>query len=187
MKELLARIQQDDAEAKEWLYKELHRLHWGSLLRLGQEAEDAFDELYLVMLTVIRECQLQNPDFVWAYARKVKRSIVAHTISQLARGRTLEVVSDNLKEPRPSPEVEAFETERRDVASRLLSKLPPGTRRFIELCYFDDHSAEEIQRLLQLTPQAFYARKSKALKVLRDKANRILEFPKRPEPLGMAA
>ena len=177
-RELFRRIQADDEEATTWLYEELKRRHFDSLKRkIGStEAPDAFGELFVVLLTAIQRYQMEHPQFVWAFADRVRKSIEAHIVHALVEARNLiAIVQDN-----PHPDEAVLEAERRAIVRRMLGELPKKRARVIELC-LEGRTDEEIARALHQTPGSIRKLKSKGTKSLREK---LLKFP---DPLAMAA
>jgi len=185
MTELLDRIRSGDQGAIGLFYAQLKQFHFAFLLadlRNRDAAEDAFEELFVLMLHVVIHCKVDN---VWAYARGIRTNMLRKRWKESQRIVAIDE-AQGLREPRQSPEGEASEAELRDVLRKAVEALPPHTKRLIDLCYFNDHSAEEIQRLLDLpSPQALRQQKSRAIAVLRERAARILQFPqKQPEAIA---
>src|SRR5689334_1096783 len=147
-RELILGIRSDQSGARDLLYSELDRLHLKRLIeRIGVEGEDVLQELYLIVIAAVVENRIEEPRFLWAFAWTTADRIVRR---HLQRGQKLVSIDDYELVVGPNQERRRVHAEQLRIARSLIERLPEASQRLIEMFYFEDSTAEEIQSALNL-------------------------------------
>jgi RNA polymerase sigma-70 factor (ECF subfamily) len=138
------------------------------------DVEDAIHNLYLVGLGQIRRGDLKEPSKLVAYLIIMARRLVCHWIAGRARspyqptepslgeGGDWQSSAERLVSHYPGPDRRYLQTQRMDIAARVLGQLSKREREILNRFYVLEQSAEEIQQGMNLTSTQFRLAKSRA-------------------------
>jgi RNA polymerase sigma factor (sigma-70 family) len=164
---LAIRIQSGDEGSLSALYQALcrkYRFYFGS--QIGVEmAEDAIHELYLLTVEAVKLGHLQDPENLAAYVRGIARNQSFHYVADKIRRREVERPMDAAGEHgdfRFASNRFVLESERRDLIRSSLDQLAPRHREILERFYLREESPAQIQRAMNLRPQAYRLMKWRA-------------------------
>ena len=167
---LLLRAQTGEPEALNLLFESCRRRLYGQALQIlarPQDAEDAVQEAMFAAFTHLHRFQRRADFLTWA-----SRIVINAALQQIRRSRTrLNVafdqvddefhgaaLSENLRDPQPTPEEQLQVLERREMLEDALHKLPVEIRRAVHLCKSTGYSLKEAAGALGLSVSALKAR-----------------------------
>jgi len=140
------------------------------LARLGPlDNEDRVHELYLIVSRAIMEHRIAVPAALYGFIWTVARCQAALAISQIIRERSTPL---SILTPEASPDAEAslLADERAQRLRRLMGGLQPRSREILDRFYIREQSKETIIQEMGLSDNAFRLVKSRALGMLRERA-----------------
>ena len=150
---LARRIQTGDREAFEELARRyLRPIHAvvASFLKEPADIEDAAQETFLRALDRIHTFDPDRPFAPWLY--QIARNVARNRRKAMARRRTAALPPDELEAPGPGPGVELERQEIRRLVESALERLPDQQRTAFRLFDIEGYAAEEVGRLMGLTP-----------------------------------
>ena len=171
-REMFARIRLKDNDALVFLYNRLYADHFSRLQRRTskEDAEDAVNELYLIIIRLIQEDHIEHPQFVWTYAWQVSKDLIRRNWR-----RSKLVPLADFKTSVDAPQHEAAELgEQLRIARGLIATISePIGRRLMEMYFLEDRSRDEIYGELGLSFDRQKTLRSELLKTLRIQANEL--------------
>jgi RNA polymerase sigma-70 factor, ECF subfamily len=171
LSDLIDGVRENDCTATEELCRLLASgIRFIVLRRVGvQDFEDTVQDVLIDVLNAIKHGKVQHPTALVAFARTIAirkcAAYIAHVVAE--RARTAGSAEDfDIASSSPAleddPEGAYFETERAEIAHRVLSRLKSREREVLQRFYVDEHSPEQICRDMDLTETQFRLLKSRA-------------------------
>jgi RNA polymerase sigma factor (sigma-70 family) len=142
------------------------------VLRHAQDAEDAFQATFLVL--VRKAGSLEQPGLLAHWLWRVAYRTALRARANAARRRKNE--RQVLSRPSPDPLLDAVERELPAVLDRALRPLPEKYRAPLVLCYLEGKTNREAARQLGWPPGSMSARLARGLEMLRDRLAWRLQF-----------
>ena len=164
--ELVMAVAAGDAAGCERLYDVFTSLRYYFRTNVGFEhADDLFHDTVIDLIEQIQRGALRDPERLAGYARtiavrKVHAQIAANISSR--ESTSIEEHEFRLRDHTPDPESNSIRSEEIAIMRRILDCLPWRDREVLIRFYLHEHSAERIQRDLNLTETQFRLIKSRA-------------------------
>lgn len=166
---LLERVRHNEEAATKELCELLRSgIRFLVLKRVGyQDCEDAIQDVLLEVLQAIRQDKVQHPIALLAFARTIavrkSAALIRHIVTEKTCT-TLETIEGDISAPActSNPESAYFDSERTEIAYRVLARLKPLERAVLQRFYVDEQSQEQICTDLNLTDAQFRLLKSRA-------------------------
>lgn len=164
--ELSRRIQEGDDDAAGELYLRFHRGIRFLLFRsLGPECDDVLQEVFLIVLSAIRDGRIEDTSRLAGYVRGVARNLIHEEIGrrQRARDRNIDCEEPGLNlvsSDRPDEQRERSAST--ELAQRVLGELNTRDREILTRFYLQDQSEEQIRADMRLTETQFRLTKCRA-------------------------
>lgn len=163
----MQRIRCGDSAAMEELYQVFSSgILFFFYRQLGpQDVDDRVHDAFLMVTQSIRRGDLREPERLMGYVRTVVRRQVAAQIDEAVRARRSEADVDGkllLCDGAPSPERNAIDREREQLALRVLRSITKRDREVLIRFYLREQSSAEICRDMNLTETQFRLIKSRA-------------------------
>ena len=165
--ELVARIQADDTQALEELYRIFARgIKYQICRQLGpQDLDDKVHDCFLIVVQAIRKGELREPDRLMGFVRTVVRRQIAAYIEVVIQNRrqmteleTGRIVADFARDPENS----IMDREEEDLAYRVLRGISRRDREILIRFYLREEPQEVICQKMNLTETQFRLLKSRA-------------------------
>ena len=179
-KDLALRLQAGDASSE----NELARLFYPHVLAMAagrlndrEKAREIAQEALLAILSALREGRLREPEKLPAFVVGTACNLInSHVRRQFQRPDALPLGSKEAIIPDPDPdsgELLFEEEEKRDMVLAVLKKLEPADRRILYLTLSEGLNPREIALEMGLKPETIRLRKSRALKRVRQKLQKM--------------
>jgi RNA polymerase sigma factor (sigma-70 family) len=164
---LVERIRRSEQGGLEDLYRLFERgVRFYLCRQLGpQDLNDRVHDAFLIVAEAIRKGELRDPERLMGYVGTVVRRQVAGQIERAVQSRSHQTIMDvglAVPDRRPSPEQEAMERERRDIARQVLESASERDREILIRFYLREQRPEEICQAMNLTETQFRLLKSRA-------------------------
>lgn len=185
MRITVERIQAGDPAAEEELAREFRRRVFVVLLaRVGdaEAARELTQDVLMALLDAIRKNRIEDPDRLAAFAHGVARNLANNHIRTRAQLPTLVELTD--ASAWADAEEEAVMAERKQMVRAAIAELDETDRRVVTLSIVEGCSAPEVSAQLGLSPDAVRARKSRALKRLTERLQKVTSQWRSFSPLG---
>jgi RNA polymerase sigma-70 factor, ECF subfamily len=159
-------IQQGHPQGEELLYTTLSRgLRYLAIHKLGEEGNDCFHEVFITLLSTIRDGALKDPTALFGYARTIlKREIIDRFEER--RKWNYEDSFDWTIVPSADPALpadQAYESRHRaKIMQEGLKTLRPKEREILVRYYLEEQEPEIIQREMDLTETQYRLLKSRS-------------------------
>ena len=163
-----------------WIYHSIlgTARHYGSSMT-REDADELTQDVFCILLEKgLKQFKGREKPRLLAYIRRIavcrtinflKRSRVTVSIDEQADGFTFMAREAGVCWPDTGASY-----EKEDLLKQLLSRLTLAERRLLELCYFEHVPAGSIAGMLQISVEAYYVRKNRALKKLKNLAVEML-------------
>ncbi len=141
------------------------RLFLGHHIQRPEEVEDRLHDAFVKAVVAIRGGQLREPERLAGFLRTIAWRQITAFIDQAVEQRSLiEDLSGALRisSPGPSPEQLAIDRQWTEQAIEILQSFPALDREILVRFYWEEQSAGQICRELNLTPTQFRLRKTRA-------------------------
>jgi len=179
-KDLALRLQTGDAASE----NELARLFYPHLLAMAasrlsdpETAREIVQETLLAVLTALRQGRLREPEKLPAFVVGTGRNLInSYLRNRVQRPEPLTLGFEETAIPSPYPDAsESFleKEERRDVVFSALEELKPVDRRILFLTLAEGLKPQEIALEMGLKPEIIRLRKSRALRRVRRKLEKM--------------
>jgi len=179
-KDLALRLQAGDAASE----SELARLFYPHLMAMAasrlsdrETAREIVQEALLAVLSALRQGRLREPEKLPAFVAGTGRNLINSHVRSLAKRPepvTLGLEEATIPDPDPdSGELLFEEEEKRDMVLAVLKKLEPADRRILYLTLSEGLNPREIALEMGLKPETIRLRKSRALKRVRQKLQKM--------------
>jgi RNA polymerase sigma factor (sigma-70 family) len=160
--DLVIRIQNCSEAAEEELYQILNRGVRYFLARhlCPADVEDALHDVYLVVVTAIRNRILNHPAGLVGYIQTVARRKTTATFvnrKQVMRGPESSLIASN-----DNPELDLLRSERVEIATQALGEVSPRDREILTRFYTYEQTREQICADMKLSLNQFRLLKSRA-------------------------
>ena len=164
---LVERIRREEPGGLEELYRLFERgVRYYLCRHLGpQDLNDRVHDAFLIVAEAIRRGELRDPERLMGYVGTVVRRQVAAQIERAVDNRAHLLVLDRglpVADRQPSPEQEAMEHERREIAREVLEGVSERDREILIRFYLREQNPQEICRAMKLTETQFRLLKSRA-------------------------
>jgi RNA polymerase sigma factor (sigma-70 family) len=164
---MVRRIAGGDRAAETMLHEDFHRgitTLVNRALRGSSHAEEVVNDIFIAVITNIRRGCIEDGRTLPGYIRTIMHRRIATEIHELKRRRNESSFEDvvPVSDRRPNPEQEHADSERRQLAIRILASLPPKQREILRRFYFEEQRAEQICADMNLTETQFRLLKSRA-------------------------
>jgi len=180
-KDLARSLQAGDAASE----NELARLFYPHLLAMAagrlhdrEKAREIAQEALLAILSALREGRLREPEKLPAFVVGTARNLInSHVRRQVQRPDALPLGPREAIIPDPDPRSGQLlfeEEEKRDMVLVVLQKLKPADRRILYLTLSEGLNPREIAIEMGLKPEIIRVRKSRALKFVRRKLEKMI-------------
>ncbi|HKS96788.1 MAG TPA: sigma-70 family RNA polymerase sigma factor [Terriglobia bacterium] len=173
--ELVARIQNGQAESEAFLYEKYSARVYYLALRESKSPHDAEDvraETFLRVLQAIRGNQLRSAEALPAFILGVTRNVLNELYAR--RRQAGEVIApDAAKLTAPSHERLFLDREVQLAIQKIIERLKPRERAVIRMCFYEELPTEEIARRAEIAPERVRLVKSRALKHFREIHSRL--------------
>jgi len=160
--DLVIRIQNCSEAAEEELYQILNRGVRYFLARhlCPADVEDALHDVFLVVVTAIRNRILDHPAGLAGYIQTVARRKTNVTFvnrKRVMRGPEVSLIASN-----DDPELDLLRNERVEIATQALHDLSPRDREILTRFYLSEQTREQICADMRLSLNQFRLLKSRA-------------------------
>ena len=176
---IVAQIQAGEAEGQEALYRSFERglrLYFSHHLH-HQDVEDRVHDTLVVVVSNIRNKQLQDPARLPGYLYGIARHQVAAYIAEAVRNRAESAdlqAAAGVRHRGANPEQTSIARQQRELARRLLASLSEMDQQVLVRFYYQGQKPEQICRDLGLSDTQFRLRKSRAKKRFEEIARKTL-------------
>jgi len=165
--ELVARIQADDTQALEDLYRIFASgIKYQICRQLGpQDLEDKVHDCFLIVVQAIRRGELREPDRLMGFVRTVVRRQIAAYIDAAVQSRKQTTELDSTRiiaDFGRNPENSIMDREEEELAYKILKGISRRDREILIRFYLLEESQELICRKMNLTDTQFRLLKSRA-------------------------
>src|SRR5262245_36514235 len=161
-------------------FEELVRRHGPMVLRVcqrvlhhGQDAEDAFQATFIVLMRKAGTVAKQEVVGSWLYGVAYRAALEAKTLASRRDAReklSRETELEDDRQARAATELTSQDLRR--VLDQELQRLPEKYRAAVVLCYFEGKTPEEAAQLLHCQTGALKMRLSRAREMLRNRLTR---------------
>jgi RNA polymerase sigma-70 factor (ECF subfamily) len=142
-----------------------------------ETAREIVQEALLAVLSALRQGRLREPEKLPAFVAGTGRNLINSHVRSLAKRPepvTLGLEEATIPDPDPdSGELLFEEEEKRDMVLAVLKKLEPADRRILYLTLSEGLNPREIALEMGLKPETIRLRKSRALKRVRQKLQKM--------------
>jgi RNA polymerase sigma-70 factor (ECF subfamily) len=170
---LVARILQGDQSAEE----ELVQVYWRAVFRIAMvrlrdrdAALDIVQDTFMTVLKEVRAGKLRDAEKIAGFIHGVENNFIKSF--QRKRFRSLECDLDTYLDRMVASEV-LIDEERRRLAQEAIHSLGATDQIILVSFFVDGRSLTEIAGRLGMSPESVRARKSRAIKKLKKKFNRM--------------
>ena len=159
-------IQQGNPKGEELLYTILSRgLRYLAVRKLGEEGNDCFHEVFLVLIRRIREGGLKEPAALFGYARTILTREMTDRFEQRRKWNTepdFEQATMATSTAAPTPEA-LYESQRRtQILQKGLKALRAHEREILVRFYLEGQDPETICREMNLTETQYRLLKNRS-------------------------
>jgi RNA polymerase sigma-70 factor (ECF subfamily) len=168
--ELVARIQQGDAEAEALLYEKFYaRVYFTALSETHskEDAEDTQAETFLRVIQALRQGKLRSADSLPSFIVGVTLNVVRELVRQKYRAESLEDYQGDIAID-GSMETALLDAETSRALTEAVKELKPREQQFLRMYYFEELSKNEIARKLGINEERVRLIKSRALQRFRE-------------------
>lgn len=164
---IVNRIKRGDPSGMEDLYSVFRKgVRYYMCRRLGpQDLDDRLHEAFISTTQAIRKGGLREPERLMGFVRTVVRRQVASHIEEAVEARRQFAdaeVTLRISDRKPDPECVAIESEKNEVAMRVLNSITQRDREVLIRFYLKEQTPRQICRELELTDTQFRLIKSRA-------------------------
>ena len=165
--ELISRIQRNESDALEELYRIFSRgMRYYLCRQLGpQDLDDKVHDCFLIVVQAIKRGDVREPERLMGFARTIVRRQIAGHIDILVNVRKHHVdldMSSPLPDAGQSPETAAMSREQAELAGAVLKGVSRRDREILTRFYMEEQTQEQICRDMNLTETQFRLLKSRA-------------------------
>lgn len=176
---VLAGCQTAEAELCNLIYNTLRPFLYREI---GHDAEDRIQDATIEILLAVRANEIQNPECLVGFIRRVGQCKVFRQIEQNMRSRQREVSLEGLRElgwDRPAATTSAFalaaDNEMWGLICEVFAELDPIDQKIMMQFYREEQDWPEICQNLGISYGSFRTRKTKAKQVAAVKAKQVFE------------
>jgi RNA polymerase sigma-70 factor (ECF subfamily) len=173
------RIRSGDRTAEDDLVREFGdrvRVFLTMRTRDREAARDLGQDVMISVLTALRGGQVREPERLGAFVYGTARNVVNNYLRTGRRERTEPLVQD-FPAATKDPSDELQTTERQDLVRKGLAQLNRADRGILLMTLVDGLKPGEIAYRLGMTAEVVRARKSRALKKVMERINRLSRTP----------
>ncbi len=165
--EVVHRIRGGDPAAMEQLYRTFAKgIRFFLYRQLGpQDLDDRVHDVFLMVTQSIRRGDLREPARLMGYVRTVvRRHVAAHIEEAVRTRRNFTDLDGNVMifDRAPDPEHAAIESQKQELALRILGSIAKRDREVLIRFYLHEQSQHDICRAMNLTATQFRLIKSRA-------------------------
>jgi RNA polymerase sigma-70 factor (ECF subfamily) len=167
MVELVSRIQAEDTNALEDLYRIFARgIKYQICRQLGpQDLDDKVHDCFLIVVQAIQKGELREPDRLMGFVRTIVRRQIAAYIEAVVQSRRQMTELDTgriVADFGPDPENSIMDREQEQLAYRVLKGISRRDREILVRFYLREEPQEVICQKMNLTETQFRLLKSRA-------------------------
>lgn len=163
---IVERIRAGSESAVEELFNSLRPIRLFLNRRIGPDgAEDAYQNVVVDLYAALKKGTLREPEALFAYALSIARAKVCGYIGEAVRERQMLNVERMVwlrSNDSDSPEQRVLRSERLEIATRILTTLPPRMREILIRFYLKEESEEQIRAAMGISHTQFRLVKSRA-------------------------
>lgn len=164
--ELVRRVRNDEPAALEELYRVFTRgIRFYLWRQIGaQDLTDRLHDIFLIVTESIRSGELREPERLMGYVRTVvRRQVAGHIHSRREqRQKWSQLDFSPVPDHRPNPEYRVIRRQHSEMARRIMGSLRQREREVLTRFYFEEQSADQICREMELSQTQFRLLKSRA-------------------------
>jgi len=173
--ELVANIQEGQAESETALYEKYSAKVYYLALRESRSAHDADDvraETFLRVLLAIRGNQVRSPEALPGFIVGVTRNVLRELYAR--RSQTGPTADPSVaEEAAPSHEKLFLDQEAQQTVQKVIERLKPRERAVLRMHYYEELPTAEIAQRADIAPERVRLVKSRALKHFREIYGRL--------------
>jgi RNA polymerase sigma factor (sigma-70 family) len=177
--QLCVRIHAGDQQASETLVMLLRpRLFHHLAPRLGEDAQDAFQEVCAATVRAIQNNRIEHPQFVLAYAHAISERVKARFLEERAKAMGRLISMDDSERPlhKAIPATQESDVIKEDhlrIIWGARKSLPGIDQEIIQRACFEDQDHSTIAEALGLTVHQLSVRKTRAIAFLKAEYERL--------------